>query len=43
MGERSQLPLNLVLLKNIAVTGIHWGIYESEIEHVIHSMSCDHR
>ena len=23
----SQLPLNLVLLKNIAVLGIHWGAY----------------
>ena len=23
----SQLPLNLVLLKNIEVTGIHWGAY----------------
>ena len=22
-----QLPLNLVLLKNIAITGIHWGAY----------------
>ena len=26
----SQLPLNLVLLKNIEVTGIHWGAYVSE-------------
>ena len=25
----SQLPLNLVLLKNIEVTGIHWGAYAS--------------
>lgn len=24
-----QLPMNLVLLKNIAVTGIHWGAYGS--------------
>lgn len=23
----SQLPLNLVLLKNIEITGIHWGAY----------------
>lgn len=22
-----QLPLNLVLLKNVAVVGIHWGAY----------------
>lgn len=26
-GEIEKLPLNLVLLKNIAVTGIHWGAY----------------
>jgi hypothetical protein len=25
----SQLPLNLVLLKNIEITGIHWGAYTS--------------
>jgi NADPH2:quinone reductase len=25
----SQLPLNLVLLKNIEITGIHWGAYMS--------------
>lgn len=24
-----QLPLNLVLLKNIEITGIHWGAYTS--------------
>ena len=24
-----QLPLNLVLLKNIEITGIHWGAYSS--------------
>lgn len=22
-----QLPLNLVLLKNVSVVGIHWGAY----------------
>ncbi|TBU39092.1 alcohol dehydrogenase [Dichomitus squalens] len=26
-GEIEKLPLNLVLLKNIAITGIHWGAY----------------
>ncbi|KAH8119400.1 alcohol dehydrogenase [Phellopilus nigrolimitatus] len=26
-GQIEKLPLNLVLLKNIAVTGIHWGAY----------------
>lgn len=25
----SQLPLNLVLLKNIEITGVHWGAYSS--------------
>jgi NADPH2:quinone reductase len=25
----SQLPLNLVLLKNIEITGVHWGAYAS--------------
>ena len=29
MLTTSQLPLNLVLLKNIEVTGIHWGEYTS--------------
>jgi len=26
-GKIEQLPLNLVLLKNIEVTGVHWGAY----------------
>jgi len=26
-GKIEQLPLNLVLLKNIEITGIHWGAY----------------
>ncbi|KAF8313098.1 alcohol dehydrogenase [Clavulina sp. PMI_390] len=26
-GEIEKLPLNLVLLKNIAITGLHWGAY----------------
>ncbi|EJD02968.1 alcohol dehydrogenase [Fomitiporia mediterranea MF3/22] len=26
-GQIEKLPMNLVLLKNIAVTGIHWGAY----------------
>lgn len=26
-GEIEKLPLNLVLLKNIAIVGIHWGAY----------------
>ena len=30
-----QLPLNLVLLKNIEITGIHWGAYASTC-----SLSC---
>lgn len=25
----AQLPLNLVLLKNISIVGIHWGAYSS--------------
>ena len=29
MLTASQLPLNLVLLKNIEVSGIHWGEYTS--------------
>lgn len=33
----SQLPLNLVLLKNIEITGIHWGAYTSA-----YSLSFDH-
>ena len=28
-GPLCQLPLNLVLLKNISVVGIHWGAYAS--------------
>jgi hypothetical protein len=28
--DMDQLPLNLVLLKNISVVGIHWGAYSSE-------------
>ena len=26
-----QLPLNLVLLKNISIVGIHWGAYYSKL------------
>jgi NADPH2:quinone reductase len=26
-GEIEKLPLNLVLLKNISIVGIHWGVY----------------
>ncbi|KAK7687107.1 hypothetical protein QCA50_009608 [Cerrena zonata] len=34
-GEIEKLPLNLVLLKNIAVVGIHWGAYtKNEPGHV---------
>jgi len=34
-GKIEQLPLNLVLLKNIAITGIHWGAYATkEPEHI---------
>jgi len=34
-GKIEQLPLNLVLLKNIEVTGIHWGAYSvKEPEHI---------
>jgi NADPH2:quinone reductase len=29
-GKIEQLPLNLVLLKNVSVVGIHWGAYTSE-------------
>lgn len=24
-----QLPLNVVLLKNVSIMGLHWGLYES--------------
>lgn len=27
-GQIEQLPLNLVLLKNVSVVGIHWGAYQ---------------
>jgi NADPH2:quinone reductase len=30
-GKIEQLPLNLVLLKNVSVVGIHWGAYTSEL------------
>ncbi|KAI0768415.1 alcohol dehydrogenase [Irpex lacteus] len=34
-GEIEKLPLNLVLLKNISIVGIHWGAYLSkDIERV---------
>ncbi|KAI0344862.1 NAD(P)-binding protein [Trametopsis cervina] len=34
-GEIEKLPLNLVLLKNVSVVGIHWGAYlTKEPEHV---------
>ncbi|OBZ67027.1 Quinone oxidoreductase-like protein 2 [Grifola frondosa] len=34
-GEIEKLPLNLVLLKNIAIVGIHWGAYtKKEPEHI---------
>ncbi|KAG2078983.1 NAD(P)-binding protein [Suillus decipiens] len=29
-GEIEKLPLNIVLLKNISVIGIHWGLYASK-------------
>lgn len=32
-----QLPLNLVLLKNISIVGIHWGAYASECLALAHS------
>ncbi|KAF7792365.1 hypothetical protein EIP86_003402 [Pleurotus ostreatoroseus] len=34
-GEIEKLPLNLVLLKNISVVGIHWGAYtHKEPQHI---------
>ncbi|KAH8107869.1 NAD(P)-binding protein [Cristinia sonorae] len=34
-GEIEKLPLNLVLLKNISIVGIHWGAYSKhEPEHM---------
>ncbi|THH30438.1 hypothetical protein EUX98_g3760 [Antrodiella citrinella] len=34
-GEIEKLPMNLVLLKNISVVGIHWGAYtKNEREHM---------
>jgi len=30
-----QIPANLILLKNVAVTGVHWGAYsKNEIKKV---------
>lgn len=31
---RRQLPLNLVLLKNVSVIGTYWGSYQSATRHV---------
>ena len=31
---RWQLPLNLVLLKNVSVLGIYWGSYQSATRHL---------
>ncbi|KAF8739812.1 NAD-P-binding protein, partial [Rhizoctonia solani] len=34
-GEIEKLPLNLVLLKNISIVGVHWGAYmKNDIGHV---------
>ncbi|CAE7099868.1 unnamed protein product [Rhizoctonia solani] len=34
-GEIEKLPLNLVLLKNISIVGIHWGAYmKNDVDHV---------
>lgn len=29
-GSIEKIPMNLVLLKNIALVGLHWGAYASE-------------
>lgn len=29
-GSIEKIPMNLVLLKNIALVGLHWGSYTSE-------------
>lgn len=29
-GNIEKIPMNLVLLKNIAIVGLHWGMYYSE-------------
>lgn len=29
-GTIEKIPMNLVLLKNIAIVGLHWGMYYSE-------------
>lgn len=29
-GSIEKIPMNLVLLKNIAIVGLHWGMYYSE-------------
>jgi NADPH2:quinone reductase len=31
---RRQLPLNLVLLKNVSVIGTYWGSYQSATRHL---------
>jgi NADPH2:quinone reductase len=34
-GEIEKLPLNLVLLKNISIVGVHWGAYQTkERDHI---------
>ncbi|KAH7339535.1 NAD(P)-binding protein [Rhizoctonia solani] len=34
-GEIEKLPLNLVLLKNISIVGVHWGAYmKNDVSHV---------
>lgn len=33
----AQLPMNLVLLKNISIVGVHWGAYMS-----MSSITCRH-
>ncbi|CAE6448982.1 unnamed protein product [Rhizoctonia solani] len=34
-GEIEKLPLNLVLLKNISIVGVHWGAYmKNDVGHV---------
>ncbi|KAI0733123.1 alcohol dehydrogenase [Fomitopsis betulina] len=35
-GQIEKLPLNLVLLKNISIVGIHWGAYANfETKHIV--------
>ena len=41
-GTLEQVPMNLVLLKNISIVGLHWGAYKSESQYSIVSLLSFH-